>query len=102
MKSENSFVSPKSEIAIKERDLPINNDKIERLKSLNSKYFYGKGEYFDGFGKCHMNTLEHIDDGYECRCDVKSEHTGEIRSFSFWENDSEEEIKTTIHELETY
>ena len=34
---------------VKEKELPINNKQIDKIKTINHKYFYGKGEWLSGF-----------------------------------------------------
>jgi hypothetical protein len=92
-------------LEIAERDLPVNNPGIERLKELNRKYFGGKGKYYNYAGKPWVGSFEcppcH-EIQYECTCELKSMHGEWTDVFTFYEKDSDKDIGETVIEMSAY
>lgn len=75
---------------ITERDLPVNNPKIDKLKKINKEYFASKGIWTADYG-----LLLQID--VVLRGNVHAD-----LFYFFTENDSDEEIDKQIDEWKTY
>lgn len=94
-------------LEIAERDLPINNPGIDRLKELNRKYFGGKGKYYNysskpwiGRGSFECPLGHEIQ--YECICQMKSKHGEWTEYFIFYEKDNDKDIEETVRKMKYY
>ena len=94
-------------LEIAERDLPIRNPGIERLKELNRTYFGGKGKYYNyrskpWIGRGNFECPPGHEIQYECTCELKSEHGEWTEYFTFYEKDTEDMIKEKIKQMKFY
>jgi hypothetical protein len=91
-------------LEIAERDLPVNNPGIERLKEVNRKYFGGNGKYYNYSSKpwSGQECPPDHEIQYECGCELKSKHGEWTEYFTFYEKDTSEEIAEKIKAIKYY
>ena len=84
---------------VNERNLPI-NEQINKIKSINHKYFYGKGEWLSGFSPVSTG-LQLRPCGYELYVNVTVDLPHKPFKFSlfFNEHNTEQEIEDELKQL---
>lgn len=84
---------------VKENELPI-NEQIDRIKTINHKYFYGKGEWLSGSSPVSIG-LQLRPCGYELYVNVTVDLPYKPFKFSlfFNEHNTEQEIEDELKEL---
>lgn len=84
---------------VKEKELPI-NEQIEKIKSINHKYFYGKGEWLSGVSPVSIG-LQLRPCGYELYVNVTVNLPYKPFKFSLFFNEynTEQEIEDELKEL---
>ena len=84
---------------VKEKELPI-NEQIDRIKTINHKYFYGKGVWLSGFSLANIG-LPLRPCGYVLYVNVTVDLPYKPLKFSlfFGEHNTEQEIEEELNQL---